>query len=161
MNPIRAVLAWLAAVVATSWCALSLLLLPGDNLVAAAVSSIGILPAVVQLGALFGAIPSALAIWLLRWSRAPRPLGDIVAAAACGIAALVVFSPESVASILSSPTHDPEDTDDFSIDGFLAGVAPHLLIGAIPGGLTYWLLAGRPRPPYSSGHPPAGQSRDV
>lgn len=33
-------------------------------------------------------------------------------------------------------------------------------VGAMMGSL-YWLLAGRPRPPYPSGQPPAGQSRDM
>lgn len=163
MNLLRPVLAWLAAVVATAWCALFVMVLHENNLVTAISTSIGMLELAVPLGVWFGAIPSALAIWLLRWSRAPRPLGDIVAAAACGIAALVMFSPESVASIFSQSTevYDPEDADDFSVGGFLAGVAPYLLIGAIPGGLLYWFLAGSPRPPYPSGQPPSGQSRDM
>lgn len=150
MNPIRAVLAWLVAVVAISWCALFTMLLRGNNVAEAFASSIGILPVVAPLGALFGAVPSAIAIWMLRWSRAPRPWGDMAAAALASVVALFIYSP---------PNFAPAETYDFSVDGFLAGIALFLSIGAVPGGLVYWFLAGRPRPPYHPGHPHAGQSR--
>jgi len=68
---------------------------------------------------------SPIIVWLMRVSRIPRGWSDSI------IAALVAFSFEHF--LLS------EIEIGSSLFFFIAGAA---------GGLTYWLAAGRPKPPY-------------
>ena len=94
------------------------------------------------LGAFLGALPSIAAIRVIRHFQMMRPLGDVLAATA------TLFIAPFFLSVMAA---------------FVSwtAFALHIFAAGICAGVAYWLLAGRPRPPYSSGHPSAGQSRDV
>jgi len=85
--------------------------------------------AVVAVGIL-AAIPVTILIWAFRWLKVRRGWGDAIAGAL-----LAVF-------LLHVMTYDLA-----SIPGLLWPVAGFTGLVA---GLTYWLAAGRPKPPYAA-----------
>lgn len=88
--------------------------------------------------------PFALvAVHFVRFFKLPRPSSDLV-----GAMAIAAILPDVVNAILRI-------TDETL---FVQGLEYTLPSGLMTG-LCYRLFAGRPRPPYSSGQPPTGQSR--
>jgi len=83
--------------------------------------------------AVFAAIPAAILIWLFRLLKIPRGWGDAITGGLLG--ALLVHI---MAYGLSGLTQMP------SMVSALFGAA------GLIAGLTYWFVAGRPRPPYSA-----------
>ena len=110
---------------------------------------------------------AALPIWLpfARHRKLARPVADMVIFAVSSILPILciffLFVLDGRSDVFQLTTYsDLRFPGGMSSAQAQLSVAQLAMLYGLAAGLLYWLLAGRPRPPYASGHPPVGQSRD-
>ncbi|MBL8551752.1 MAG: hypothetical protein JNJ73_17320 [Hyphomonadaceae bacterium] len=151
----RTLLAWLCAVDAAAWSAMATQTLVQWWRFPEAPPSLGdpkmlfsMTTAMAVAGAIFGAPAGAGAIVAIRHFEWSRPLADIAFAALAAVSGAALCMALNVA-FNAVANGAPFVSQGAYALGLLGGMLLMLVAGGAVGGCVYWLVAGRPAPPYS------------